>query len=185
MGQWSDCTKRVFEVGARDKSEYKKFRHAIICELKEAGVDPQEIKEMLRDWNRRSAYKLNGESKIRGQLDRYVDWCIAKDVKIGCNALKDYCVKDGGETCTFNALRRTRFNKSTEAEPHVSDEDIIRHMREASLHEDNFVLHSWVWQALRLKQCELGLTINSVVFVGYRELARVINMNRIGDVFKI
>lgn len=170
-----DCIKKVFEEGAMNKEEYKKFRHAIVCEMKELGLDAQDIKEYMRDWNKRSAFRLNGEGNIRRQLDGYVDWCFRIDAKTGCRSLEDFCLKNNGQTCVFDTLRRKKANQENEKEPYVSEEDIVSHMQQNSLKDDNFLLHAWTWQALKIKQVELELTINDVIFVGFRELAKIIN----------
>jgi|GEM_PF-4823888 hypothetical protein len=170
-----DCVKKVFNEGAKAKDEYSKFRHAIICEMKDLGLVQLRIKELLREWNEKGEYKISAEGEIRRQLDGYVDWAFKKDIKIGCTSLKDFCLKNEGITCIYDLIRRKKSNEDNSAEPHVSEENILSHLKTHSLQKNNFIIHAWVWKALKHRQLELSLTMNDIIFIGYRDIARIVN----------
>lgn len=93
------CVKRAFISGAKDKDHLKKMTFAIIFELNRLGIEKQEIKMALLEWNKKS-YQILSEGDAKRQLCDFVDWFFKRECKLGCKALEDYCIfPDGG--CAF------------------------------------------------------------------------------------
>jgi len=86
-----DCVKEAFLNGCERGCQFRKMRHAIILELKRLRYDSSEIKDKLLEWNEKCEKPL-GLGEQRSQLFKYVEWVDSQECRLGCRALKDYCI---------------------------------------------------------------------------------------------
>ena len=72
-----DCVRLYLGEGARDKYEFKHMRYGIICELKRVGLNFEDIKNIMSDWNDRNYKKLN-HKEFAQQIESFIEWVFKK-----------------------------------------------------------------------------------------------------------
>lgn len=160
-----DCVRQAFENGSAPGCEFKKMRHAIIVEHKRLGASSSEIKDELLEWNKRCESPLS-IGKQRSQLMKYVDWTDKKECKIGCNALKDYCI--GESRCEFYK-RKTLLGREI-AKHNPLDFDRVESYLESHYKVDAYVM-MLILKVLRRTQVE---NAKEVILIGIRGIVRKI-----------
>lgn len=161
-----DCVKNAFEKGVKKGEEFRKFRHAIIFELKRQGFEPHRIKELLREWNKRNEKRLT-EAKIRSQLCAYVDWFFKKDDrKLSCKALADYC--EDKFSCRFHNNNREAGNlKGREAQKVIND--IEKYLKDRYRKKNLGVRLFYIVNTLKIFQLEKGMP--EIIYIGFQNIS--------------
>ncbi len=161
-----DCVKRAFYKGCSRGYAFRKMRHAIIFELKRLGYESSEIKDLLLEWNKKNErpYKMGEEKR---QILRYVDWYESKECKMGCNALKDFCL--GEERCQFYK-ETTFFKRQQTQELPFKLEDLKKFLTDRYKPEGYLMV--CIVQALRRYQIEK--VTGEIILVGHRTIASII-----------
>ncbi|MDD5431661.1 MAG: hypothetical protein PHO70_01565 [Candidatus Omnitrophica bacterium] len=170
-----DCVRYYYENGAERGSEFKKMRHAIIVELKRLNYESTEIKGMLLAWNKKCEKVLPYKEQKRQLLD-YIDWVDKKEtkgktMKVGCRALKDYCI--GEDRCLFNKQRVYLGRKATEDPPFKIDE-LVKFLETRYKGTNGYVMYL-ITKNLRQYQMKKGL--GEVIFIGHKSISDLIRDN--------
>jgi len=164
-----DCVREALLTGADRGQEFRTMRHAIIAELKRLGHDSSEIKDALIEWNKRCERVL-GPGEDERQLFDYVDWADKRECRIGCNALKDYCI--GEESCQFHRSITRRKRAEVENIPFDINE------LETYL-TDRFKAEAYVMMLIvrALRRYQQEKATGEVMFIGFQKLSSIIRDN--------
>jgi len=161
-----DCVKKAFQNGSNRGDEFRKMRHAIILDLKRLGFSPAEIKDKLLEWNEKCEKPLNlNEQKT--QLFAYVDWTDKHSCKLGCTALKDYCI--GQDTCKFY-LKTTYYNRRKTQQLPFDIQEIEKFLIER-FKGDSYLM-MLIIRALRFHQQKNAT--GEIILIGIRKISSLI-----------
>lgn len=161
-----DCVKEALNNGCERGHEFHKMRHAIIIEFLRLGYDYSEIKDLVLDWNKRCEKPLSPSEQII-QLLGYVDWVAKHQCKIGCNALRDYCL--GKEKCQFY-LKTTQYQREVSKELPFDLQELDSFLNKR-YKADGYVM-MLIIKALRRYQYEEAT--GEIIIVGLRKIASII-----------
>jgi hypothetical protein len=153
------CVAAAFKDGAQDKDHLKKMTYAIIFELNRLGIGKVEIKMALLDWNKKSIIALSPGDANR-QLCDFVDWFFKKECKLGCKALKDYCLFPNGG-CAF------------QLQAYVGDINLPFSLSEAMIFlEKEYRPHGYLMGLLlkSLSKIQQEKNAKNIIYVGLRTL---------------
>lgn len=120
-----DCVKQALFKGCQRGHEFRKMRHAIIVEARRLNYSISEIKDIMLEWNNRCERRLP-PAEVERYLLKYVDWVFKQEeCRIGCRALKDYCIGEG--RCEYH-LRIVYRNRQKVSEPPFSMEELDKYL---------------------------------------------------------
>ncbi len=161
-----DCVKDKFNNGCERGLEFLKMRHAIILELRRLGYEYSEIKDKLLEWNEKCE-KPYSQSEQKIKLLGYVDWVAKCDCKIGCKALKDYCL--GEKRCQFY-LKTTYHNRELNKELPFDMQELDKFLSERYKAEGYIMM--LIIKVLRRYQYEKAT--GEIMLIGLRKIASII-----------
>lgn len=161
-----DCVKEAFNNGCERGEEFLKMRHAIIAELFRLKFEQSEVKDKLLEWNKRCEKPLGQSEQVR-QLLGYVDWFSKRTCRVGCNALRDFCV--GKEKCQFY-IKTTRHQRETTQELPFDFQELKTFLTERFKGEGYIM--TLVITTLRRYQCEKATGV--VIIIGLRKITSLI-----------